>query len=92
VFAEFVDLSRWAESMTAMDERRLREFLAAKQTAWAAGQNEPHELAGAEEAGKEFLKEQKRLTPRRKGAKALRRKENKAPFPSSGGEGKIKGC
>ena len=43
VFAELVALSRWAESMVAMDERRLHEFVAAKQEAWAAGENEPQE-------------------------------------------------
>jgi len=37
VFAELVDLSRWAEGMVAGDERRLCELSAAKQKAWAAG-------------------------------------------------------
>jgi len=73
VFAELVDLARWAESMVAGDERRFREFVAAKQTEWGASKNEPHEPAGAEEAGKEFLKEQEHLTPRRQGAEAQRK-------------------
>ena len=90
MFAELVDLSRWAESMVAMDERRLRELVAAKQKAWAASENEPQEPTGAEEAGKEFLKEQKHLTVAR--TKARKHKENKAPLPSSGREGKIKRC
>ena len=87
VFAELVGLSRWAESMTAMDERRLREFVAAKQTAWVAGENEPHEPAGAEEAGKEFLEEQKHLTPRRKGGKA-QRKQSTFTFERGRGQNK----
>jgi hypothetical protein len=63
VFAELVDLSLWAESMTAMDNRQFRQFVAAKQTEWAGGENEPQKPAGAEEAGDKFLKEQKHLTP-----------------------------
>jgi len=43
VFAELVELSRWAESMVVMDERRHRELMAAKQKAWAASENEPQE-------------------------------------------------
>ena len=57
VFAELVDLSRWAESMTAMDNRQLREFMAARQTEWAGGENEPQKPARAEEAGDKFLPE-----------------------------------
>jgi hypothetical protein len=63
VFAELVDLSRWAESMTAMDNRQLREFVSARQKAWAAGENEPQKPARAEEAGDKFLPEQKHLRP-----------------------------
>jgi hypothetical protein len=48
LFAELVDLSRWAESMVAMDERRLRELWAAKQKAWATSENERQEPTGAE--------------------------------------------
>jgi hypothetical protein len=84
VFAELVDLSLWAESMTARDHRRIRELVAAKQEAWAASENEPQKPARAEEGGEKFLREQKHLTPRRK--------ESKAPLPSSGGEGRIKRC
>jgi len=73
LFAEFVDLSRWAESMVAMDERRLRELSAAKQKAWATSQNEPPEPAEADEGGEKFLMEQKHLAPRRKGGQAQRK-------------------
>jgi len=75
LFAELVDLSRWAEGMVAADERRLREFVAAKQEVWAASENEPQELAGVEKAGEEFLKEPKHLIrqPTDKGAKAQRK-------------------
>jgi hypothetical protein len=48
VFAELVDLSRWAEGMAAMDERWFRELEAANQKAWAAGENERREPSGAE--------------------------------------------
>jgi len=48
VFAELVDLFRWAESMVAMDERRLRELVAAKQKAWATSENERQEPTEAE--------------------------------------------
>ena len=48
VFAELVDLSRWAESMVVMDERRHRELLAAKQKAWATSENKRQEPTGAE--------------------------------------------
>ena len=65
VFSELVDLSRWAESMVAMDERRLRELVAATQKAWTASENEPQELAVAEEAGEKFLREQKHRIPQR---------------------------
>ena len=57
VFAELVDLSLWAESMTAMDNRQLREFMDAKKTEWAASENEPQKPARAEEAGDKFLPE-----------------------------------
>jgi len=87
VFAELVGLSLWAESMTAMDERRLRELVAAKQTAWTASENEAQEPAGAEEAGREFLKEQKHLTPRRQGAKA-QRKQSTFTFERGRGQNK----
>ena len=90
VFAELVDLFRWAESMVAMDERRLRELVAAKQKAWATSENEPQEPAGAEEAGNKSLQGAK--TSHAKAQRRRRRKENKAPLPSSGGEGKIKRC
>ena len=73
VFAELVDLSLWAESMVAMDERRLREFVAAKQTEWAASKNEPQKPARADEGGEKFLMEQEHLTPRRQGAIAQRK-------------------
>jgi hypothetical protein len=73
VFAELVDLSRWAESTVARDERRLRELVAEKQKAWATSENEPQEPAGTEEAGGKFLKGQEHLTPRRKGGKAQRK-------------------
>ena len=87
VFAELVDLSRWAESMTAMDERRLRELVAAKQTESGASKDEPHEPAGAEEDGKEFLREQKHLTPRRQGAVA-QRKQSTFTFKRGRGQNK----
>ncbi len=48
VFAGLVNLSRWAESMVARDERRLRELWAAKQKAWAIRESKPPEPAGAE--------------------------------------------
>jgi hypothetical protein len=73
LFAELVDLSRWAESMATMNQGWLQELVAAKQKAWAASENEPQEPAEADEAEKEFLKEQKHLTPRRKGAKTQRK-------------------
>ena len=73
LFAELVDLCRWAESMVASGERRLSEFVAAKQKAWAASENQPPEPTGTEEAGEEFLKEPKHLTPRRQGAEAQRK-------------------
>ena len=41
--------------MVAMDERRLRELVAAKQKAWAASENEPQEPTEAEEAGNKSL-------------------------------------
>jgi hypothetical protein len=63
VFAELVDLSLWAENMAAIDNRQLREFVDAKQTAWAATENEPQKPARAEEVGDKFLTEQKHLTP-----------------------------
>jgi hypothetical protein len=74
VFADLVDLSRWAEGMTARDNRRIREFVAAHQTVWATSEIEPQEPAGTEEAGGKFLMEQKHLTPRRKGAETKRKK------------------
>jgi hypothetical protein len=73
VFAELVDLSRWAETMVAMDERQLRERVASKQKAWAASENGRQEPTEAEEAGEKFLKQQKHLTHGRKGAKAQRK-------------------
>jgi hypothetical protein len=69
VFAELVDLSLWAESMTAMDNRQLREFMDAKQTEWAASENEPQKPVRADEGGEKFLMEQEHLTPRRYSAK-----------------------
>jgi len=75
LFAELVDLSRWAESMTAMDERRLRELSAAKPKAWAASENQPQAPTATEEAGEKFMEEQKHLIrqPRDKGAKTQRK-------------------
>jgi hypothetical protein len=87
VFADLVDLSRWAESMTAMDNRRIREFVAAKQKAWATGEIEPQEPAGTEEAGERFLMEQKHLTPRRKGAET-QRKQSTFTFERGRGQNK----
>ena len=63
VFAQLVDLSLWAENMTAMDNRRLREFVDAKQTEWAGGENNPQAPAWAEEVGEKFLTEQEHPTP-----------------------------
>jgi len=48
VFAELVDLSRWAEGMAAMDERWFRELEAANQKAWASSEKERQEPSGAE--------------------------------------------
>ena len=73
VFAELVDLSSWAESMVAMDERWLRESVAAKQKAWATSENEPQALTGTEEAREKFIEQPKHLTQRHKGAKTQRK-------------------
>ena len=88
VFAELVDLSRWAESMVAMDERRLRELVAAKQKAWAASENEPQEPAGAEEGGEKFLMEQKHLTARAAKAAKAQRKQSTFTFERGRGQNK----
>jgi hypothetical protein len=87
VFAEIVDLSLWAETMMARGNRWFRELVAAKQTAWAAGENEPQKPARAEEAGDKFLMEQKHLTPRRKGAEA-HRKQSTFTFEQVKGQNK----
>jgi len=58
-FAELVNLARWAESVVAMDERQLREHVAAKQKAWETPENEPPEPAGAK-AGNAITIEQGR--------------------------------
>ena len=85
LFAELVDLSRWAESMVAMDERRLCELGAGKQKAWTACENGSQGLAEAEE--EKFLEEQKYLTPSRKGAKT-QRKQSTYTFERAGGQKK----
>jgi hypothetical protein len=87
VFADLVDLSRWAESMTAMDERRIRELVAAKQPEWAARENEPQKPARADEGGEKFLMEQKHLTPRRKSAET-QRKQSTFTFERGRGQNK----
>jgi hypothetical protein len=87
VFAELVDLSRWAESMTARDNRRIREFVAAQQMAWGASENEPQKPTGTEEAGGKFRMEQKHLTPRRKSAETQRKQST---FTFEGGRGQNK--
>jgi hypothetical protein len=89
VFAELVELSRWAENMTARDNRRIREFVAAKQEAWAASENEPQEPTRAEESEGKFLKEQKHLIrqPTDKGAEA-QRKQSTFTFERGRGQNK----
>ena len=87
VFAELVDLSLWAESMTAMDNRQFREFVAAKQTEWAATENEPQRPAWADEGGEKFLMEQEHLTPRPKDAIA-QRKQSILAFERGRGQNK----
>jgi hypothetical protein len=87
VFAELVGLSLWAETMTAMDNRQLREFMAAKQTEWAASENEPQKPARADEGGEKSLMEQEHLTPRPKGAIA-QRKQSTYPFERGRGQNK----
>jgi len=84
VFAELVDLSLWADSMTAMDHRQFREFAAAMQMAWAASENEPQRSVGAEETGDNSPQKQKHLTPRRKGAEAQRKQSTFAFEPEKG--------
>jgi hypothetical protein len=86
VFAELVGLSRWAENMVAQDERRLREYVAARQKEWAASENAPQAPVGTEEAGDKFLKGEKHLVrqpvggrvwrPTDKGAKAQRKQSS----------------
>jgi len=71
LFADLVDLSRWAEGMVAADERGFSEFVAAKQKAWAASENQPPEPTGTEEAGgktPEGGKTSHAKAPRREGA------------------------
>ena len=97
LFAELVDLSRWAESMVAMDERWLRESVAAKQKAWATSKNEPQKPARADEGGEKFLMEQKHLIrqpvggrvwrPTDKGAMA-QRKQSSFTFVRGSGQNK----
>jgi hypothetical protein len=86
VFAELVGLSLWAESMTARDNRRIREFVEARQEAWAASEKQPQVPTQAVPEG-EFLKGQKHLTPRRKGADT-QRKQSTFTFERGRGQNK----